>query len=264
MSVASASLDNLLDIAVGSQCAGVELRNDLAEPLFGVRDAAAAGALLRERGLEIFALAQVSAFNRCNRQMLSSAETLIEQAAACGAQGVCLIPANDGAVESRDQRIAMLRESLEALLPLLQQADVTGLVEPLGFETASLRYKAEVVEVINELNAASHIKIIHDTFHHYLAGETEFFAPHTALVHVSGVCDKTTLATHLTDAHRGLVDDRDRLQNVEQIDALMRAGFAGPVSMEAFAPEVHQMTDPATQLAGSYRYIASQLYAPAA
>jgi 2-keto-myo-inositol isomerase len=264
MSVATASLDALLDIAVQSGCAGVELRNDLAEPLFAGRAAIDVAAQVRERGLSIFAVAQVSAFNRCNGHMLASAEALIEQAANCGAHGICLIPTNDGAIDSRDERLGMLRESLLALLPLLKRADIVGLIEPLGFETASLRLKSEAVELITELDAGDHLKLIHDTFHHHLAGETQFFPEHTAFLHVSGVSNHTTPTAQLTDAHRGLVDDRDRLQNIEQINALVQAGFSGPVSMEAFAPEVHQMSDPATQLAGSNRYIASQLHAFAA
>jgi len=51
-------------------------------------------------------------------------------------------------------------------------------------------------------------KLLHDTFHHYLSGETEFFPKETGLVHVSGLLPgKTKAAT--TDEDRILVTKDD-------------------------------------------------------
>jgi 2-keto-myo-inositol isomerase len=56
-----------------------------------------------------------------------------------------------------------------------------------------------------------------------------------------------------------LVDARDRLGNVAQIRALRAAGFTGPISMESFAPEVHGLKDPKTELARSFDFIRQSL-----
>ncbi|MGO4139887.1 hypothetical protein ACEQ6A_36365, partial [Rhizobium brockwellii] len=48
---------------------------------------------------------------------------------------------------------------------------IIGLVEPLGFEICSLRSKTEAAEEIRELGAESTFRLVHDTFHHHLAGE---------------------------------------------------------------------------------------------
>ncbi|KAG1648540.1 Diaminopropionate ammonia-lyase [Nymphon striatum] len=48
----------------------------------------------------------------------------------------------------------------------------------------------------------------------------------------------------MEDEHRVLVDSRDRLGNIDQIKALLKGGYAGPISYECFSPETHAMSDP--------------------
>ena len=68
----------------------------------------------------------------------------------------------------------------------------------------------------------------------------------------------------MRDEHRVLVDAEDRLGNIAQIEALEAAGYAGPISFEPFAPEVHALADPAAALAGSFKFISSRLAGMAA
>ena len=56
----------------------------------------------------------------------------------------------------------------------------------------------------------------------------------------------------------------DRLGNVEQLAALRAAGWSGPVSFEAFAPEIHALADPAAAVTTSMNFIGSELAAKAA
>ena len=49
----------------------------------------------------------------------------------------------------------------------------------------------------------------------------------------------------MRDAHRVLVDGRDRLGNVEQIRALAAGGYTGPCQFEPFAEELRTLADPA-------------------
>ena len=65
----------------------------------------------------------------------------------------------------------------------------------------------------------------------------------------------------MRDEHRGLVDDQDVLNNVEQLNELHGQGYAGPVSMEAFSPQVHALTDPKPALQMSFSHIESNMAA---
>jgi 2-keto-myo-inositol isomerase len=162
------------------------------------------------------------------------------------------------------ERQAHLRVALKALKPMLEDHGLVGLVEPLGFEICALRYKSEAVEAIEALGAAGQFKLVHDTFHHHLAHGGPIFPAMTGMVHISGVSDQQVSVAEMTDAHRILVDAADRLGNVAQIAALAKAGYTGPISVEAFAPEVHALADPARAIAASFEFIRSELAARAA
>lgn len=252
----------VLALARDLQCSGVELRNDLGRPLFDglspteIRDMAASA------GLGILAVAEVKSFNLAPDPAATRA--LIAAAAAAGARGVALIPHVGTSPIDRDAQCHALRTALPAIMPLLQDHGLIGLIEPLGFAVSSLRFKADVATVLDELGQPACFRIVHDTFHHHLASEAEFFPSLTGIVHVSGVTDPDVGVDPMQDAHRVLVDDADRLGNIAQLRALTAGGYRGAVSLECFAPDVHRMTDPATAVAGSFAFIASQLAAEAA
>ncbi len=147
---------------------------------------------------------------------------------------------------------------------MLDDAGLTGLVEPLGFGSSSLRSKAEAATVIDALDAARTFRLIHDTFHHHLSGGGAVLPDHTGLVHISGVTDGAVAGADMTDAHRGLVDRNDRLGNCDQIAALIAGGYDGPLSFEAFAPEVHALADPKSALLASMAFIRAEVQAHAA
>lgn len=259
MTAAKASFEELLVVAQQCGCSGVELRNDLESPLFGGVEPEAAAELISAKNLRILALAEVKSFNHLSDQILATAEKLGAVASACGAEAIALIPANDGSRTDEVTRKKDLHNALSALIPILERYDVNGFVEPLGFTTSSVRSKREVVEAIDSLRATDRVKLVHDTFHHFLAGETEFFPRHTGMVHVSGVDDTAVTTQQMQDAHRVLVTIDDRLQNVEQLAALYEGGYQGPVSMEAFAREVHNFPNLAEQLRGSFQFMRSGL-----
>ena len=253
-----------LDAAKALGCVGVEFRNDLARPLFdglapeAIREAAAS------RGLRILALAEVKMFNAWSDTKRDEASALMDVAVRCGAEAVSLIPRNDNQGMGNGERQANLRLALRELKPMLEAHGLTGLVEPLGFEICALRYKEEAVEAIEALGAKGCFKLVHDTFHHHLAHGGPIYAEHTGIVHVSGVVDQTLAVSEMRDGHRVLVDGRDRLGNIEQLRALAAAGYAGPVSFEPFAKEVHDLADPVAALAESMEFIRSRLAARAA
>lgn len=264
MTVARMSLAELLDAAASLGCVGVEVRNDLPRPLFDGLAPEAAGEMAREKGLRILALAEVKRFNDWSEAKAAEALALMRVAVACGAEAVSLIPRNDNQGMGNGERQANLRVALKALKPMLEDHDLVGLVEPLGFETCPLRFKTDSVEVIEALGGKGRFKLVHDTFHHHLAGGGPLFPEHTGIVHVSGVVDPDVAASEMTDAHRVLVTEKDRLGNVQQLRALEAAGWHGPVSFEAFAPETHSSRDPIGDLRRSMELIRAQVAREAA
>lgn len=261
MTVPGLSYDAVIGMAQRLGCVGVEFRNDLAGPLFGGDTPEHVREKLDAAGLRLLALAEVKAFNDWSDDKRREAEALIAIAAAAGAEAVALIPRNDGFGRGNGERQANLRMALRALHPMLKDAGLLGLVEPLGFSSCALRFKADAVEAINSLNAADTFRLVHDTFHHHVAGETRIFPEMTGMVHVSGVVDQDVATAEMQDAHRVLVDGRDRLGNIDQIAALVSAGYRGPISMEAFAPEIHALTRVEAALEQSFEFIRSQISA---
>lgn len=255
--------DRLLDIARGLGCVGVELRNDLGRPLFDGDAPETVAGRLRERGLRLVGLSQVHPFNAWSDAVRAQVEALVATAVACGAETISLIPRNDGQGVGNGERQANLRIALREIHPMLEAADMVALVEPLGFLTSSLRDKAETVEIIEALGAGERVRLVHDTFHHHLAGGGPVFPAQTGIVHVSGVVDPGLAVADMLDEHRVLVDERDRLGNVEQLRALLAGGYAGPISFEAFSPVVHRLEDPGAALRRSLDFIVGQVAEPA-
>ena len=255
MTVARLSFRELVALSKSLGLVGIEVRNDLPQPLFDGMDPAEGGAHVRENGLRLLAVAEVKRFNDWSADKEAEALALMKIAQAAGAEAVSLIPRNDNQGMGNGERQANLRVALKALKPMLEDHNLVGMVEPLGFEICALRYKAEAVEGIEAVGGKV-FKLVHDTFHHTLAHGGPLFPEHTGIVHVSGVVDQEVGVNDMRDPHRVLVTPQDRLGNVEQIAALQAAGWNGPVSFEAFSPEIHALQDPATALRASMDHMA--------
>ena len=264
MTVARMNFRQLVDAAAALGCVGIEVRNDLPQPLFDGMDPAAAGDLARSKGLRILALAEVKRFNDWSADKSAEALALMKIAVACGAEAVSLIPRNDNLGMGNGERQGNLRVALRDLKPMLEDHGLVGLVEPLGFEICALRYKSEAVEAIEALGAKGRFKLVHDTFHHTLAHGGPIFPDHTGIIHISGVTDPALGVDEMGDQHRVLVDAADRLGNVDQIRALQAAGYTGPISFEAFAPQTHALANPVAAITASFEFISQSLAAKAA
>jgi len=243
-----------LDLAKGLVCVGVEFRNDLKTPLFGGADPATVKAAVAKRGLRFLALAEVKMFNDWSEAKRAEAEALMQIAVAAGAEAVSLIPRNDGVATDRKDSARVTEVALRELLPMLKSHGLKAMVEPLGFAVCSLRYKDVLAEVIDKVGGRGTYFIVHDTFHHALAGFGPIYPDLTGIVHVSGVKDAIYL-DDMRDPHRVLVDGDDVLGNVAQIRALRAAGYAGPISYEPFASSVHALADAGPALRASMEFI---------
>jgi 2-keto-myo-inositol isomerase len=259
MTVARLSFRDLVALASGLGCVGIEVRNDLPQPLFDGMDPAEAGVFIRESGLRLLAVAEVKRFNDWSPEKAAEALALMKIARAAGAEAVSLIPRNDNQGMGNGERQAALRVALKALKPMLEDHGLQGMVEPLGFEICALRYKAEAVEAIEAVGGTGRFKLVHDTFHHTLAHGGTVFPEHTGIVHISGVTDQSVSLAEMRDPHRVLVTTGDRLGNAAQIAELRAAGYSGPVSYEAFAPSVHAMTDPVAALKASMDHLVREI-----
>ena len=254
MTVPSLNLQHFAALALDLDMVGVELRNDLARPLFD------GGQPAQIAHLEICAVAEVKAFNDFDTRTMRAAVALMDQAATAGANAIALIPKVGGDSVPADG----LRTAMTALGPELARRGLCGLIEPIGFANSSLRYKSDVAALIDALEVGRHFGLIHDTFHHALSCEDAFYPDYTKVVHISGVTKKTGAVTDLNDAHRVLVDANDRLGNVHQIGALLSGGYNGPLSFEAFSPDIHALTDPKAALLRSIHFIENAVLTQAA
>ncbi|PYE31660.1 2-keto-myo-inositol isomerase [Rhizobium sp. PP-WC-1G-195] len=248
------SLEDFFSAARRLGLTEVEIRNDIPD-VVNTMDPADVKAAAEKAGVEIVSINALYPFNVWSGDLPAKALALVDYAAASGAKALVMCPLNDGTKVLFDDLVA----ALSAMKPILQERGLTGLVEPLGFPISSLRTKAEALRAIDAAGGGDVYRLVHDTFHHHLAGETELFPSRTGLVHISGVVDPAVAVDDMLDAHRVLVDGADRLENVAQIKALIAAGFDGVFSFEPFAEEVHALTDPEAAVRESIAYVSAHL-----
>ena len=262
MTVARLGFEQLISVALRLGCIGVECRNDLPGALFDGMRPSQAGDLIKQASLRLLSLAEVKQFDRLTSDSLDEILLLLDIAAAAGAEGVALIPANDGDFNPSDP--SGLSAAIELIAPHLAERQLTGLIEPLGFNTCAVRHKQPVIYLLEKLGLTSQFKLLHDTFHHHVATDSEFAAAHIGLVHLSGVTHPTLGIGEMRDPHRGLVDQDDRLDNIGQIQQLVADGYDGAFSFEAFSLAIHTEDNPFDNLAESIRWINAALLEEAA
>jgi 2-keto-myo-inositol isomerase len=251
----------LVDAAVQAGAAAIELRNDIgANSIADVETARRVGAKAAERGLEVRSINALYPFNVWNDERARQTEALAKLAAACGAVGLVMCPLNEGKMlEDTPEKAEGLRTALRGVRVILGAFGLKGFVEPLGFPVSSLRFKRTAIEAIDDIKGADVLSLVHDTFHHRGAGEREFFAARTGLVHISGLEDPNISFTDMLDGHRVLVGPKDRLGNIEQLRQLYADGFDGVVSFEPFAKEVHDLAQPISAVRASMAYVREAL-----
>lgn len=242
--------------------AGVEIRNDIAgNAILDGTEAGAVKAAAEAASLSILTINALQRFNDWDATRAAEATALADFTKACGAAAIILVPVNDGTEGSGGERQQNVRKALTGLKPILAERGIRGLVEPLGFAGCSLRRKSEAAEAIDAVGGD--FQLVHDTFHHHLAGETAIFPALTGLAHISGV-SAPVAESALRDAHRRLVDAGDRIGNVEQIRMMRAAGYRGVFSFEPFAAELRTLADPARAIGESMDFIRMQLASLAA
>ena len=187
-----------------------------------------------DHGLEILSINALQRFDQWDNERADQARAMIDFAAAAGISSIVLCPSV--APVGSTALPTGLPAALDGLQPLLEDAGIQGLIEPLGFPRSSLRMKAIVDLEFSERGNPGCLGIVHDSFHHAIASESQVSA-HTRLVHLSAVPNMGLDLDAYGDEHRTLLGPDDVIGNVEQVRRL-QAFYAGPWSLEPFASEV--------------------------
>jgi 2-keto-myo-inositol isomerase len=222
----------------------VEVRNDFTEK--GVLDGLSDAALqisFNKTGIKALTINALYPFEdiKVLKENIEKLKGLITEAKRINCPQIVLCPLNDANDKrSPAQRADELVAALNAYGPLFVESKMIGLVEPLGFAICSLRTKQAALEGIARSDYPQSYQLLHDTFHHYLSGETEFFPEQTALVHVSGVLAGKTKEA-ITDDDRILVTKDDIMDNRGQVAALLDGECRAPISYEPFSPQVREL-----------------------
>ena len=229
----NSSLDYFLNFSNDLKVHAIEIRNDIKTNLIKENDPSKLKNKCGEKSLKILSINALQKFNIWNKDRSDELIKLCKFADQADIWGIVLVPLNDGSVNSPTEQIQLLEESLSEIIKILSDYKVIGLVEPLGFKQSSLRYKSMAVKIINNLQS-NKLNIVHDTFHHALANEKDFFPSLTGLVHFSGVSN-IYKNIELNDDHRSVVDENDILANLYQIQKLINSNYQCYFSFEPFS-----------------------------
>jgi 2-keto-myo-inositol isomerase len=204
-----------------------------------------------DAGVEILSINALQMFDQWDSEREQQARTMIDFAAAAGIGAVVLCPSV--APVGSPALPTGLPTALDGLQPILENASVRGLIEPLGFPRSSIRTQDVVEAEFNRRGNPSCFGIVHDSFHHAIARDP-LYSTHISLVHLSGVPDLGLPFEELGDEHRVLVGPDDVLGNIDQVRQLMTV-TEGPWSFEPFASEVGESPTLAQDLRASLAYV---------
>jgi len=239
-------IPEFLDLAAAAGVDAVELRNGMPPgwQLPATADVttyapADIARLAADAGVSVLTINALLDFDQWDAARAEQARILIATAAAAGVAAIVLCPSV--APPGQPAPSSDLPTALDALIPVLTDAGVRGLVEPLGFPGASVRFAAQVDACLRQRGAPDCLGVVHDTFHHVLAGAAGY-SSFIGLIHASGVLPSGAAVADLTDADRVLVTAEDTLASCAQISAIaaqVTAGTTHPaVSLEPFAHSV--------------------------
>jgi len=242
-------LENFYKFTKDLELNKIELRNDL--PGGKIIDGYTPGqlkVLSKKYGVEILTINALQKFNLATilPETIKELKKLINLSLSIGCKAIVLCPNNDvndkrGSEETFEETV----KALKSFGPLFQDSGIQGYLEPLGFEECSLRSIVTAMKAIQKSGYPIY-KTVHDTFHHHIGPDTldtikdDYDISYTGLVHISGV-ECNIPVDEYRDNHRVLITEQDRLQNMEQIELLLKLGYAGDISFEPFSQKVQEM-----------------------
>ena len=249
--------DDFLSFSKKLNIQAIEIRNDIKTNLIEQNDPIKIKNLCEQNSINILSINALQKFNIWNKDRESELISLCKYADKANINAIVLVPLNDGSINSQKQQIQLLENSLFNIIEILNDFNVIGLVEPLGFKQSSLRFKSLTVNIINNLQSDK-LKIVHDTFHHTLCGENEFFPNITGLIHFSGL-SKIYKNFELNDNHRSIVDSNDILGSLNQIKTFLKFDYKGFFSFEPFSNNLIEDINIFKTVNDSFNFINSKI-----
>jgi len=252
---------DLVDLAAELGLSAVELRNDVKEN--SITDLATATSVAdraAQKGIEVLTINALYPFNVWNDERREQAETLADLCQAAGAKALvcCPLVSADESISEAEQ-LQMAVDALKNLAPILKSRGLIGYVEALGFPISTLREKSLALRAIDAAGVGELFSLLHDTFHHAGARESEYQPERTGLVHISSVVDDSLDMDDILDAHRYFVQDGDTTFCLDQLRELYKGGYQGYIAFEPFADEIWNYQDPVTPITDSVKYILSNI-----
>lgn len=247
------SLKEFIDLTADCALEYIELRNDLGDgKIIDNLKPDEVKKMCSDAGLKIATINAIQKFNLPSN--FKKAEEEIKRTAdlckVIGCSAIILCPNNDtNDRRSAEEFIADTAQALSLYSPIFKNAGITGLIEPLGFGECSIRGKKAAIKAITLSGSAGCTdpgnkeccyKVVHDTFHHYLGTDKEYFPHETGLIHISGVEDDIP-DSKMRDSHRVLVTDKDRIENKKQVRDMDEKGYNGIISFEPFSAGIQKM-----------------------
>ena len=249
--------EDLIYLAKQLRINKIEIRNDIKENLLLENKPLEVKDLCDKNKIKILSINALQKFNIWNNEREIELLKLCNYASKANIWAIVLVPLNDGSALNQTDQIDLLKISLRNISKILNNYDLTGLVEPLGFMQSTLRKKSLVIQVIEEFQITN-IKLLHDTFHHKLSEENNFYINTTGLVHISGVSNQ--FKDHkLTDDYRTVIENNDLIENINQIKKFLKSGFNGVFSFEPFSEKFINDVDKLNLTQKTFDFILSNL-----
>ncbi|MDX9801301.1 MAG: TIM barrel protein [Spirochaetia bacterium] len=263
------SIKDFIELTADCGLKYIELRNDLGDG--NIIDHLKPGEVKKMCGDKDISIAAVNAIQKFNlpsnfRKAEEEIKRTAELCAEISCKAIILCPSNDTSDKrTREQFMADTAEALSLYAPVFKSLKITGLIEPLGFSECSIRGKKEAIKAIALSGSTGCTdpgsneccyKVVHDSFHHYLGGDEEYFPHETGLIHISGV-DNNIPDNEMRDCHRVLVTEKDRIGNKKQIREMDNQGYKGIISFEPFSDMIQKIDNKRlkTAISESIRFI---------
>jgi 2-keto-myo-inositol isomerase len=230
----------------------VELRNDLpGRKVIDNYSIQEIRYLTRRYNIKICSINALPQFNYLEEidRTIKELKNLLSLAKEIDSQAIVMCPVNKkNDLVSLEKQYLEVVPCLKELIPVFKDYSIQGYIEPLGFESSSLRSILLATKAIQEIGYDEGYKIVYDTFHHVLGPDDlerlskEYDMGCTGLMHISAVTVDLP-AGQYRDEHRNMDFKEDRFKNKEQIDFFIRQGYEGIISFEPFAEEVQRLTE---------------------
>ncbi len=229
------SYENFFKLAKDLNISNVEIRNDLSNISFD-SDAINEISILKDKyNINIISINALQKFNIWNEERKKELLFLCNAAKKIKSNGIVLVPLNTGEFFEEKKRLSLLAGSLKEIDLILSNYEIKGFVEPLGFKSSSLRFKAEVVDLFNSLKDNHNFSLVHDTFHHTVALDKSIYVENTSIVHISGVNNLEVEPSNFSDDMRELINGFDKIKTIQQINFFLKNKYNGFFSIEPFA-----------------------------